>query len=49
MEVGLAISQKVANILNDELNVVSETELRLTFSLTISVEISDRRLVNKEE
>lgn len=47
--IGLAISQKIANILNGELKVVSEIGVGSTFSLTIPVELSDRRVVNKEK
>ena len=45
--VGLAISQKIANILNGELKVISTIDIGSTFSLTIPVEISDRRVVKE--
>ena len=44
--VGLAISQKIAKILNGELKVVSEIGVGSIFSLTIPVEMSCRRVVN---
>lgn len=45
--VGLAISQKIAKILNGELKVISTIDIGSTFSLTIPVEISDRRVVKE--
>ncbi len=40
--IGLAISRKIAKILNGELSVVSEPGVGSTFSLTIPVELSER-------